>query len=90
MCGDTLVLPKTAYNDNVTTFINTFKPPGLEDFTFHQIDDSLDPNGNRIDETACWIAQTYSRSSAARLAPSGSWALVATLVAVAAATPRLL
>merc|ERR1719240_1497347 len=33
-CGDTLVLPKQAYNGNVTHFINVFKPPGLEEFDF--------------------------------------------------------
>ena len=37
-CGDTLLLPKQTYNNNVTQFINVFKPPGLEDFDFVSID----------------------------------------------------
>lgn len=37
-CGDTLLLPKQEYNDDVVAFINVFKPPGLDDFTFVSID----------------------------------------------------
>lgn len=84
MCGDTLLLPKDHFNNNVTAFINTFKPPGLEDFNFVSIDDST-VDGVRVDPRPCWIAQKYSSSPASRRAGSGSgsWFASAALVAVA-------
>jgi len=57
-CGDTLLLPKQTYNNNVTQFINVFKPPGLEDFDFVSIDDARD-------ETPCWVAKVYTSTSPA-------------------------
>ena len=81
-CGDTLLLPKvpgSMIDNNVTLFINTFKPPGLEDFDFVPVDDvTLDANGNRIDDRECWIARTYS-SSAGSARPTGSASLYVTL-----------
>jgi len=88
MCGDTLLLPKQHYNNNVTAFINAFKPPGLEDFTFVSIDDTI-IDGARIDSTECWIARTYSSSGATRLTTS-SWVGTATFVAIAVAAQQLL
>ena len=91
MCGDTLLLPKDHFNNNVTAFINTFKPPGLEDARFVMIDDTIDPDtGARRDSTPCWTAATFQSSSAARRAGSSSagWAATAAVaVAVAAALP---
>ena len=87
MCGDTLLLPKQQFNDNVTAFINVFKPPGLEDFTFVSIDDRI-IDGVKVDTTPCWIAATYSSSGAARQAGTASWAATAALVAVATALTR--
>ena len=87
-CGDTLLLPKvpgSMIDNNVTLFINTFKPPGLEDFDFVPVDDvTLDANGNRIDDRECWIARTYS-SSAGSARPTGSASLYVTLALVALA-----
>ena len=71
MCGDTLLLPKQEYK-NATQFINVFKPPGLEDFDFVEIDDSLDASGNRVDPTPCWVAKVYTSSPAPRLGASGA------------------
>lgn len=62
-CGDTLLLPKTHFNDNVTSFINAFPPPGLDGYTFIEIDDLNDPNA------ICWSAPAYS-SDASRLTTS--------------------
>merc|ERR1719506_1509758 len=63
MCGDTLKLPKQDY-DNVTMFINDFKPPGLEDYTFVAVDDTI-VDGVPVDPRPCWTAQTYKVNSAA-------------------------
>merc|ERR1719161_1031645 len=88
-CGDTLLLPKQHFNNNVTAFINTFKPPGLEDFTFRSIDDRINPaTGQRYDDTPCWIARTYSSSPAARTGGAPPWMTTA-LVAVAVAAVQL-
>ena len=87
-CGDTLLLPKQQFNNNVTAFINVFKPPGLEDFTFVTIDDRI-IDGVKVDTTPCWMADTYrSSSGAARTTGSASWAATAALVAVATALTR--
>jgi len=60
MCGDTLVLPKQAYNGDVTQFINVFKPPGLEDFNFVAVDDLEEGH------VPCWVAKVYTSSPATR------------------------
>merc|ERR1719440_2381547 len=63
MCGDTLLLPRKYFNNNVTAFVNHFKPPGLEEFTFVPVDDRINVDtGERFDSTPCWIARTYSSS----------------------------
>jgi len=85
MCGDTLVLPKHDYNGNVTHFINVFKPPGLENYDFVEIDDTLSGN----DATPCWMARTYSNSGAARATSPVSWAATAALATVAAAVLQM-
>jgi len=78
-CGDTLLLPKAHFNDNVSAFINTFKPPGLEDFTFLSVDDT-----QGADHESCWIARTYQMSPAARATSPVSWAVTAALAVVGA------
>lgn len=64
MCGDDLILPKTKFHNNVTLFINAFKPPGLDDKTFVEVDDIADPNA------VCWNAPAF-HNGAPRLASSG-------------------
>merc|ERR1719240_2143760 len=83
-CGDTLVLPKQAYNGNVTHFINVFKPPGLEDYDFVSVDDV-----NTKNHEACWIARTYSNSAGSSRLPTGTWVGTA-LLAVSVAALQLL
>ena len=48
-CGDTLMLPLRDF-PNVVDFVQHFKPPGLEDYTFVQVDDIADPAAE------CWCA----------------------------------
>ena len=84
MCGDDLVLPKQAYA-NALEFINTFKPPGLDDFTFVEVDDEK-PTWSSAEEP-CWIARTYSNSAGSASA-HGSWLSTAALVAAALAMQR--
>ena len=85
MCGDTLLLPKQTFNNNVTAFVNHFKPPGLEDYTFVSIDDTI-VDGVRVDPTPCWVAQKYASSGASRRSGgAGSWAASTALVALALA-----
>lgn len=79
MCGDTLLLPKSEYT-SAAEFINVFKPPGLDDFTFVEVDDSVEGY------EPCWIARTYGTSGAARRAGVGSsWAATGAVVAAAVA-----
>ena len=59
MCGDDLILPKQTFNNDVVAFINAFKPPGLDDFTFVSVDDSAEGHAE------CWNAKVYSNSAAA-------------------------
>ena len=72
-CGDDLLLPKSAASwetigiegrfvsapPNGTLFLNTFKPPGLEDFDF-----VADPGSWPND---CWDAKAFRTSGSARL-----------------------
>jgi len=67
-CGDDLMLPKQSLA-NAVAFANTFKPPGLDDFDFVEIDDSTD-------NTPCWKAPAF-QSSAMRLRSSSSFATIA-------------
>jgi len=60
-CGDTLVLPKAEYHNNVTAFINAFKPPGLDGFEFFMVDDV-----NNQNHAPCWSAPAFT-SDATRL-----------------------
>jgi len=55
-CGDTLVLPKAEYKNNVTAFINAFKPPGLDGYTFFLIDDIANPDARG----SCWSAPAFT------------------------------
>ena len=70
-CGDTLVLPRQKYHNDVVAFINDFKPPGLEDYTFVSVDDSKDQHAD------CWIAKTYTNSGAPRLTSTVTFLAVA-------------
>jgi len=69
-CGDDLILPKQTYA-NVTEFLNVFKPPGLEDYNFVAVDDSVD------EHRPCWIAKTYTSGAAPRLTSAVSLGVVA-------------
>jgi len=71
MCGDSLLLPKQYFNNNATLFINHFKPPGLEDFTFVEVDDVADSS------LECWLAPAFQSSAMSRLGSSSSLATVA-------------
>ena len=87
MCGDSLLLPRQEFDDNVTRFINVFKPPGLDDYDFVPIDDRV-IDGVRVDDTPCWIARTYQNSAAGGKRTGGaSWLLTAALVLLTAALP---
>ena len=90
-CGDTLLLPRQTYNDNATAFINVFKPPGLDDFHFVSIDDTIGADGNKLDDTPCWVANVY-RSDSSSPAPrlSASWALTAGAVGLGLVLQSLL
>ena len=67
-------------------FINKFKPPGLDDFTFVDVDDSVDGHA------PCWNAPAFTTSPAPRLeSDAATVASVAASVAAAgvlAAAPR--
>mmetsp|Transcript_2644 Transcript_2644/g.7275 ORF Transcript_2644/g.7275 Transcript_2644/m.7275 type:complete len:223 (-) Transcript_2644:303-971(-) len=70
MCGDDLVLPKQEYNNDPVQFINAFKPPGLDDYTFVQVDDVADSS------LECWSAPAF-QSSATRVSSSITVAVMA-------------
>ena len=62
-CGDDLIIPRREEETNsAEKFINFFKPPGLDDYTFVAVPD----NG-----TDCWTAKAFS-SGAASLPRSAS------------------
>jgi hypothetical protein len=64
MCGDDLIIPnKEDITNTADKFMNFFKPPGLDDYTFVEVPDD-DPAG-------CWTAKAFS-SPAATLSSSGS------------------
>ena len=73
-CGDSLFLPRQEYDDNAERFINDFKPPGLDDYYFESVDDSVEGHPD------CWIAKVYTNSAA----PS-RWSSAAGAIATAAA-----
>ena len=71
MCGDDLVLPKTKFNNNVSLFVNAFKPPGLDDFTFVEVDDITDPSAT------CWNAPAFVSSAPRLVSSMGTLAVMA-------------
>jgi len=78
-CGDTLVLPKWQYGNDYLAFINAFKPPGMEEFNYTEVDDlSLDASGARVDQRPCWTAKSHgsSNSAGARLTSTATLAVV--------------
>lgn len=62
MCGDDLILPKVKFGDNVTAFVNQFKPPGLDDFRFISIDDSVNMDDDPNNDVICWCGLRRSRT----------------------------
>ena len=83
MCGDTLELPKQVYDNNVTLFINAYKPPGLEDFDFVMHDDS----GDGVHE--CWSAPAFGSNSAGASRSSSVFVTVAIMAMGLVARVRL-
>ena len=69
-CGDDLIIPSLAFGGGVMEMLNQFKPPGLDDFTFVEVDDDA--------AEGCWDAPAY-RSGASRrqLASSAGLAVLA-------------
>ena len=92
-CGDDLLLPKSyaswqtigidgAFNPpNGTLFLNTFKPPGLEDFDF-----VADPGSWPND---CWDAKAFRTSGSARLTGVTGMAIMVLGMLIPAALQRL-
>jgi hypothetical protein len=61
-CGDDLILPGVEFSDGID-FINAFKPPGLDEFTFVEVDDTV-PDYDET-KTPCWSAEAFTKSSSA-------------------------
>ena len=54
-CGDDLIIPSKEDDFNSAhKFMNKFKPPGMDDFTFIEVPDSED----------CWTAQAFTSGAA--------------------------
>jgi len=74
-CGDDLIIPSVEYGSEanpVMAMLNqgSFKPPGLDDFTFVEVEDD--------DARGCWDAPAY-RSGASRRQLAGSAGLAVLL-----------
>ena len=72
MCGDDLELPKKEYPSAVE-FINQYKPPGLDDFKFIEVDDSVPGSPE------CWDPPAFRSSATMRAAGSSLLALALAL-----------
>ena len=68
MCGDDLIIPSVEFNDPDSSvaalaFLNRFKPPGLEDYTF------VYAAGDDDEGVNCWTAPVFrSGASSSKLA----------------------